>query len=438
MNGNIEINVERILKRIERPLKEGLSETGFLIGLYLEHLEEASFLYEQRISLLDDPQISWRDLEYFEGRFEAHIDALVVGEELALCTCIQQAIEGDFGEMHAAVRVLCRWNNFTLFKYIIEKGDLKDKKRVKAIGDALCHEMPVEWVDDFNLLSKNSKSPALESILAHVLGYLRIKRTDIIYSLLNESIDADVISKCAWTLGRIGSLKDHDHLSFLFTQHSDSQIREQVGLALLRLKDESIVYKLKDIKEPWAYILIGISGLPQAQKTLIANAINTKIQCPENVLGIGLSGAVQGIDILLSALENKKLSESASQALFLITGVELYEESKLEEEVDTSENDIYSDDNLPSPITITQLSRNTEKWKEYLEKNLKHLPQNGCVCFGAKRTEDKIASVLRSECVPKNLRRYLCELLAVMSQQENVLEFDCPVGRQKMLLGLTN
>ena len=31
----------------------------FAIDLYKEHLEEASFLYEQRLSLFDDPEVTW-------------------------------------------------------------------------------------------------------------------------------------------------------------------------------------------------------------------------------------------------------------------------------------------------------------------------------------------------------------------------------------------
>ena len=82
----------------------------FETELYQEHLEEASFLYEQRLTLFDDPEITWLDIADFEERFEAHIDGLVVGEEPALNVCKTQAMEGDFGELHAAVRVFCRQN----------------------------------------------------------------------------------------------------------------------------------------------------------------------------------------------------------------------------------------------------------------------------------------------------------------------------------------
>jgi len=63
----------------------------FSTGIYQEHLEEASFLYEQRLSLFDDPEITWLDIE----DFEAHIDGLVVGEDLALLVCKTQEASGD-------------------------------------------------------------------------------------------------------------------------------------------------------------------------------------------------------------------------------------------------------------------------------------------------------------------------------------------------------
>jgi len=78
---------------------------AFNIELYQEHLEEASFLYEQRLGLLNDPELTWKDLDEFEQRLEAHIDALVVGQDLAMEVCKTQAVEGDFGELFAAVCV---------------------------------------------------------------------------------------------------------------------------------------------------------------------------------------------------------------------------------------------------------------------------------------------------------------------------------------------
>ena len=70
-----------------RQLSHGTSIRQFNVELYREHLEEASFLYEQRLAYLHDPEVNWPDLGDWEERFEAHIDALVVGGELALEIC---------------------------------------------------------------------------------------------------------------------------------------------------------------------------------------------------------------------------------------------------------------------------------------------------------------------------------------------------------------
>ena len=60
------------------------------LSLYAEHLEDVSFLYDQRNALLADPEVPWARLHAFEQRIEAHIDALVIGAELALEMCRSQ------------------------------------------------------------------------------------------------------------------------------------------------------------------------------------------------------------------------------------------------------------------------------------------------------------------------------------------------------------
>ena len=40
-----------------------ISNKEFNIELYQEHLEEASFLYEQRLSLLNDSELSWKEID---------------------------------------------------------------------------------------------------------------------------------------------------------------------------------------------------------------------------------------------------------------------------------------------------------------------------------------------------------------------------------------
>src|SRR5262245_23691585 len=119
----------------------------FNIELYEEHLEEASFLYEQRLAYLHDPELTWLDLDSWEERLEAHIDALVVGAELALEVC-KQHCAGDVGELHAAMRVFCRQDRSDLAYAVLQNIDPAEEPVVQAVIDALKAECPPAWHDD--------------------------------------------------------------------------------------------------------------------------------------------------------------------------------------------------------------------------------------------------------------------------------------------------
>src|SRR3954463_2420992 len=117
----------------------------FNVELYREHLDEASFLYEQRLAYLHDPEITWPSLREWEERFEAHIDALVVGGDLALDICRQQAADGDSGEMHAALRVFCRQGRKEDAFALLHALDAANDDAVRAAAEALRWEAPREW-----------------------------------------------------------------------------------------------------------------------------------------------------------------------------------------------------------------------------------------------------------------------------------------------------
>ncbi len=114
-----------------------ISTRAFRVELYQEHLEEAAFLYEQRLALLRDPQISWREIGSFEDRLEAHVDGLVVGEELALEVCRTRAKEGEPGELFPIVSVLCRQRRADLMSELLAGIDFKDPGKFRLEEDGL-------------------------------------------------------------------------------------------------------------------------------------------------------------------------------------------------------------------------------------------------------------------------------------------------------------
>ena len=119
---------------------------AFNVDLYQEHLLEAAFLYQHRVKLLLDPEIRWRDLVEVEDRLEAHIDALVIGEDLAIEVCRARAKSGDSGELFPAISVFCRQRRADLVSEALAGSDFTDGDKVAAIEDALKHELPNEWM----------------------------------------------------------------------------------------------------------------------------------------------------------------------------------------------------------------------------------------------------------------------------------------------------
>jgi hypothetical protein len=175
------------------------STSAFYVELYREHLEEAAFLYQQRLSLFRDSQVSWREIGQFEERLEAHIDALVVGGELALNVCRKHANADDRGEVFAALSVFCRQRRADLVSELLARVDIADAGKVRAVEDALKHELPSEWTSSCEQALSRPPGP-MTPVLAKVAGYRRLPLRPQIEQALAASPD-DALPSMAWALG---------------------------------------------------------------------------------------------------------------------------------------------------------------------------------------------------------------------------------------------
>ena len=128
---------------VNRMSELGESAQLFLEELYLEHLDEASFLYTQRLNLMQEPYRSWRDTERIEDRIQAHIEALE--NDAALDICLKQSWEGAPGVLYAVVRLFCRRKLDDPVKEILANLDPMNKDKVYAVINAFNHDLPVEW-----------------------------------------------------------------------------------------------------------------------------------------------------------------------------------------------------------------------------------------------------------------------------------------------------
>jgi len=417
---------------------------NFLIELYREYLEEASFLYEQRLTLFDDPEVTWEDIHDFEERFEPHIDGLVVGEKLALKICKTQASEGDFGELHAAVRVFCRQNRKDLVLRVLEELDTEDAESIQAVSDALKHELPEDWHDEFvRMLSEGDQK--LIPILANLFGFRRVKTgTDLLKALgvsLTESLPIII-----WALGRLGE-QDAHALLLQYLSHEDEAVTSTTALALLRLGEEQTITQcLQHARlQNWPLIPLGLGGNRSAVNVMLekAKAGNTETDC---VIALGLLGDISAIDTLLKYLANAEIGESAAMSLQILTGANLYEDVFIPDEID--EDELFEEelkkfkegqvptrlDGEPFGITITRISQKPEDWRKWWVENKSHF--NPAIRYrnGKPYSPACLLENLESEKSPRIVRQMAYEEFVIRYGIDFPFETDMLVSQQKQTI----
>ena len=419
---------------------------AFKIELYQEHLEEASFLYEQRLGLLKDPEISWRGISDFEERLEAHIDALVVGDELALEVCKQRAQEGDFGELFAAVCVFCRQKRGSKLSEVFQALDFKEEQKIRAVGDALKHEFPAEWGDALNqALARQDER--LAPILAQLCGYRRIERGDLLHQVLAAN-PAGAHPLLIRALGKLKWRSAEDSLVRCL-QHPDENVCLEALLALLHigeLRPLQQCYLLAQSKR-WPCIAFGLAGNRSAAN-LLKDLLKGGKANEDCVLALGLLGDLSAVKPLLECLANPDLADAAATALHLITGAEMNEEVFVPEEIDEDElfeNELkaYKEegkvptraDGKPFGTTQITLSTDPEKWRAWLTQNAPRFDPNHRYRYGKLYSPKVLLEGLLADFTPYRIRQLTAEELAIRYGLDIPFEADMPVNQQIQALG---
>lgn len=418
----------------EKPvLSEGPSEKGFYVGLYLEHLEEASFLYEQRLGLFDDPEIDWIDIGEFEERFEAHVDALVIGKNLAIDVCRMQADAGDFGELHTAVRVFLRQKQKEFVEEVLDELDMDDDDRVTAVIDALKYEFPDEWLD-FLQEMLDSGDIHLIKIACSVIGFRRFPFGKALIDLCLQNQEA-ILPELVWALGRIGEPNAQGMLRLLIG-HENERISFEAALSLLRMGDLRIADRLIQLAETkdWPIILISIAGKKEMSRT-IHDIIEKRGATDEVLLALGFLGDVSSVPVLIDHLADESLAEKAAIALDLITGAHLFEDTLIPEEIDEDElfedekeklknREPLDDSDSPSGVVINLLSGNPDIWKKWWDENKSKYDPSDCHRNGKPFTDAVILENMLWEKSPHVVRKYAYENFIIKTGRKISFETD--------------
>ena len=423
------------------------SETEYTDELYLEHIEEASFLHHQRLNLLANNEIEWRRIGDFEERLDAHIDGLVIGGEQALEICVKRAEEGDPGELYAAVCVFCRQNRKDLVLEMLEKLDPQNGERLQAISDALKYELPEPWGDEL-IRRVTENRPNASLILARLAGYRRLPAgagTELL-KILPEKDSKETLEILS-ALGRLRCREVRPMLLDKYLTSQDESVCIHAARALLMLgEQQALQHCLQSAQsQDWPHTLIGISAGRSAVSILLKKATQRKaaISC---LLGLGLLGDISAVETLLGHIADPETAEIAVLALNLITGAEIYEDAFIPDEVD--EDELFPEelekfrqgqpptkpDGTPYGITITRLSQKPEDWQDWWAKNRSRFKDGIRYRNGKFFSPECLLENIEHEKNPFKIRQLAYEELVIRYGVDFPFEANMYVTQQKRVI----
>ena len=353
---------------------------AFNIGLNEEHLDEVSFLYEQRQVLRVSSDRSWQDLAAIEERLQAHLDALVVGEAIALEVCSRVASEGDVGHLFGAMCIFCRQKSAAALARTLQTLDHSNAKRVRAVTDALKHELPPEWSTSVTKALAQG-DVHLAPVLASVAGYRSMQEAAglLVDTLARQPTNATEFIEA---LGRLHAVQAQPQLS-TYLHHVDPVVRHAATVALMRcgvfMSQHAQWEAIAAGRQPCIpFALCGGRDLHQ----VLLRAARTPSASADCLLALGLLGDPSAVRTLTDALDDKTIAPSAAQALEWITGAGLHVQIFVPDEVDeallfTHELSAWQQakqaprrlDGQPYGRIVEQVCQDKDDWRRWCSNN---------------------------------------------------------------------
>ena len=417
---------------------------AFRIRLYEEHLEEASFLYEQRRALLEDEAISWMSLAAFELRLEAHLDALLLGGDLASELCREHASGGDSGELFAVTSVICRQTLASRLAEILEAVDEQEPERLRAVSDALKHELPDKWRLNCVRALEHGRAQ-LKPMLATVVGHRRYHSQGALRSAALQTV-AERRAAVLWAIGRNREL---DAIDVLRADYGSSlaHLAWTAVRAGLRLHDPVALDMLTSAApDRLVATEVALAAGPTMVDTLL-RYLHVNQSDPSVVMALGLLGEPSAIPRLLECLTHPLLAGAAAQALYLITGAPLFEhalipEAVSREELFEKEWKAYQEtgqlprrgNGEPFGDHTQRLASDEDVWRAWMKSHAFRFSSDLRYRFGQPVTPGVLVDCIRSESFPKAYRSWVADELLVRYGIAMPFEGDMLVGNQLGIL----
>jgi hypothetical protein len=417
----------------------------FLLELYAEHLEEASFLHGQCRYLRRDDETPWPAVAATEARLEAHIDALVLGGELAIEVCGQALEEGDAGVWHAVSAVFTRHRRAPDLTGLLTNVPLNKPLHLQALADALCQEVPVSW--------QASLLQALRTgaVANPVLLALAWRRRWVAAAEVAVTVPRLPGAAWPWCQTWLASVPDRNAVTalpagWMQTPADDTPWASPhwVAIALARLAPMHLA--TTDMAQFGSPVLAALAGGRQTAQALVRRLLAdgpTAPQAPLLCEALGALGDLTAVRPLLSALADGGLAPHAAVGLYLITGAPLFEQVFVPDDDDAAvESPLRPGSGLPRRsdgrtfgIMRRKLVQDTGQWSQWLDANAAAFRPGLRHRLGQPASALGLLAALRDADYPKAWRGLIAIELSIRYRVDLPFDMDLNVAQQQHLLG---
>ncbi|MDG9669607.1 hypothetical protein ONV78_17855 [Hahella sp. CR1] len=433
-----------------------LTKADFHRELFLEHLEEASFLYSSRLAWRDDRELSWVDTLDLESRLDAHIEALIDGEEEAKTLCLSRIKGADVGELYALTSYLCKLQDGAaltgLWRTLIdildyppeEEEDEADQDaidKIISVAEALRVYYPMAWRQRAAALLESEHQklfPIVAPAIAQAGGISRQGAENLL-----STSGPELLPRAIRIVADNG---DAGHVALLhpYLQHENDEVVEAAGIALLRLGQRQVVTSVNG-KTAALAIPIALAGVrkqtAQLQQLVRDGQVSSTI-----LIALGLAGDLTSVNLLLRELGDKPFAPDAALALELMLGAALYQETFVPEQFakeDLFEHELEAFQEGKSPqhpegrefgVTVDQLCQEPAQWREWLVQNESRFDPSLRYRGGQPYSAQAVWSGLCHRRTPPQVRQWLMDELGIQFGLRHKLNINDPVLRQSKQL----
>jgi hypothetical protein len=307
---------------------------AFELRQFQEHIDEASFLYEQRLAQMFRTAVTWTELASLEERRKAHLDTLESGGMRALDLAATQArTSGAEGDIFVAVSLVARLN---LFQPLAGLISALPKKALggRALTDALNEAAPDAWAPQLRALADTT--PGLAPAVIYWHGTHGIGSAG--NWLAGKEFLADAALALCQCYARLGEARGCDWLAQLLATAADEELLLWSALALAMLDRQRTLALLRpQAIQSWSWLPLALIGTESDGVHLLRHLRSLQAAPPEGLLALGLHGYPEAVPWLLDCLSIPELAEPAAEALNTLLGAECYEERFQDEDIDPDE-----------------------------------------------------------------------------------------------------